>query len=125
MPRIVPPGLDASECGNPTRGTIELEKPNRMNARTDLKTEPQNALEAEVAALIVQALNLEIAAPDIDPNAPLFREGLELDSIDMLEIALEVSKRYGFQLRSDDTDNARIFASLRALTAHIDTHRAK
>jgi acyl carrier protein len=96
-----------------------------MNARTDLQSESQSALEAEVANLIVQALNLEIAAPAIDPNTPLFREGLELDSIDMLEIALEVSKRYGFQMRSDDTDNARIFASLRALSAHIESNRTK
>lgn len=85
----------------------------------------KNPLEEEVAALIVSALNLEIAAPAIAPNAPLFREGLELDSIDMLEIALEVSKRYGFQLRSDDAENVRIFASLRALSAHIEKSRTK
>lgn len=82
-------------------------------------------LEQEVAQLIVDALNLEVGAADIDPQAPLFREGLELDSIDMLEIALEVSKRYGFQLRSDDADNARIFASLRALAEHIGKSRTK
>ena len=85
----------------------------------------KNPLEEEVAALIVSALNLEIAGPAIGPNAPLFREGLELDSIDMLEIALEVSKRYGFQLRSDDAENVRIFASLRALSAHIEKSRTK
>ena len=96
-----------------------------MNARADPVVDPKTALEIEVAELIVQALNLEIGAPDIDPNAPLFRDGLELDSIDMLEIALEVSKRYGFQLRSDDADNSRIFACLRALAAHIATQRTK
>lgn len=85
---------------------------------------PQN-LEYEVARLIVEALNLEIAAEKIDPDAPLFREGLGLDSIDMLEIALAVSKEFGFQLRSDDADNDRIFASLRALTAHIEQKRTK
>lgn len=85
----------------------------------------KNPLEQEVAKLIVDALNLEIGPDEIDPNAPLFREGLELDSIDMLEIALEVSKRYGFQLRSDDADNARIFASLAALAAHIAEKRTK
>lgn len=83
----------------------------------------KTSLESEVATLIVEALNLEIAPADIDPQAPLFREGLELDSIDMLEIALEVGKRYGFQLRSDDADNVRIFQSLRSLAAHIETHR--
>jgi acyl carrier protein len=83
------------------------------------------AFESELAALIVQALNLEISPDEIDPKAPLFGEGLGLDSIDMLEIALAVSKKYGFKLRSDDADNERIFASLRALTAHIEKHRTK
>jgi acyl carrier protein len=81
-------------------------------------------LEAEVAQLIVEALHLEITAEAIDPEAPLFGEGLGLDSIDALEIALAVSRRYGFQLRSDDERNHRIFASLRALTAHIEKNRA-
>ncbi|HKI65169.1 MAG TPA: phosphopantetheine-binding protein [Burkholderiales bacterium] len=83
------------------------------------------AFESELAELIVQALNLEIRPDEIDPEAPLFGEGLGLDSIDLLEIALAVSKKYGFKLRSDDADNARIFASLRALTAHIEKHRTK
>ena len=83
------------------------------------------AIESELAALIVQSLNLEIRPDEIDPDAPLFGDGLGLDSIDMLEIALAVSKKYGFKLRSDDADNERIFASLRALTAHIEKHRTK
>jgi len=83
------------------------------------------AFESELAALIVQALNLDIGPEEIDPEAPLFGDGLGLDSIDMLEIALAVSKKYGFKLRSDDADNERIFASLRALTAHIEKHRTK
>ena len=83
------------------------------------------AFESELAALIVQALNLEIRPQEIDPDAPLFGAGLGLDSIDLLEIALAVSKKYGFKLRSDDADNERIFASLRALTAHIEKHRTK
>ncbi len=81
------------------------------------------SLEAELARLIVDALHLETAPEEIDPEAPLFGEGLGLDSIDALEIALAVSKRYGFQLRSDDERNHRIFGSLRALSAHIETHR--
>lgn len=80
--------------------------------------------EAEVAKLIVEALNLEVTPEEIDPEAPLFGEGLGLDSIDALEIALAISKRYGFQLRSDDERNHRIFASLRALSAHIEKNRA-
>lgn len=83
------------------------------------------ALERELADLFVQALNLEIAAAEIDPAAPLYGEGLGLDSIDILEVALEVSQRYGFQLRSDDENNQKIFASLRSLAAHVAQHRTK
>jgi len=80
--------------------------------------------EIEVANLIVEALNLEdVSAGDINPEAPLFREGLGLDSIDALELAMSVSSKYGFQLRSDDPDNSRIFSSLRALTRHIEENR--
>ncbi len=82
-------------------------------------------LEREVAQLIVDALNLEMTADEIDPDAPLFGDGLGLDSIDILEVALVVSKKYGFQLRSDDDDNVRIFQSLRSLSRHIGRHRVK
>lgn len=87
--------------------------------------ETVDTLLPEVAALIVEALNLEMGPEEIDPDAPLFGDGLGLDSIDVLEIALVISKRFGFQLRSDDADNARIFSSLRALTAHIASQRTK
>jgi acyl carrier protein len=86
-------------------------------------TTPQIALQNEVAALLVEALNLDITPESIDPQAPLYGEGLGLDSIDILEVALVVSQRYGFQLRSDDQDNVRIFTSLASLTEHIATHR--
>ncbi|MDA8129515.1 MAG: phosphopantetheine-binding protein [Betaproteobacteria bacterium] len=89
---------------------------------------PQHTVDAllpEVARLIVEALNLEMAPEDIEPDAPLFGDGLGLDSIDVLEIALVISKHYGFQLRSDNADNVRIFASLRALTAYIASQRTK
>lgn len=80
--------------------------------------------ERELAEVIVAALNLEdVAAADIDPEAPLFGDGLGLDSIDALEIALEVSKRYGVQIRAEDEDNRKIFASLRSLSGHIQQHR--
>ncbi len=82
-------------------------------------------LEREVADLIIENLNLEGVTPDaIDPEAPLFEEGLQLDSIDALELALVVSGQYGFQLRADDSDNTRIFASLRELSAHIGAKRS-
>lgn len=80
--------------------------------------------ERALAELIVAALNLEdVAATDIDPEAPLFGDGLGLDSIDALEIALEISKRYGVQIRAEDEDNRKIFASLRSLSGHIQQHR--
>lgn len=85
----------------------------------------QTAAERELAELLVEALNIESTSADaIDPEAPLFGDGLGLDSIDALELALAISKRYGFQLRSDNDDNRRIFANLRALTAHVEQHRA-
>ncbi len=85
----------------------------------------QTAAERELAELIVENLNLEdVEAASIDPEAPLFGDELGLDSIDALEIALAVSRRYGFQLRSDNPDNQRIFTSLRTLSAHIEQQRA-
>ncbi len=84
----------------------------------------QTPAELALAELIVAAVNLEDVRPsDVDPEAPLFGDGLGLDSIDALEIALEISKRYGVQLRADDEENRRIFASLRALAAHVETQR--
>ena len=85
------------------------------------------ALERELAELFVEALNLELAAGGIDPAAPLFGDGLGLglDSIDILEVALEVSHRYGFQLRSDDERNRDIFQSLRSLAAHVAQRRTR
>ena len=86
---------------------------------------PQSPAEHDLAELLVASLNLEgVAAAEIDPDAPLFGEGLGLDSIDALELALAISKQYGFQLRSDNDANRRIFASLRALSAHVEQHRA-
>jgi acyl carrier protein len=80
--------------------------------------------EFEVAELIVNSLNLEdVRAGDIQPEAPLFNDGLGLDSIDALELAMAISKQYGFQLRSDNPDNVNIFSSLRALTQHIQKYR--
>jgi acyl carrier protein len=79
--------------------------------------------ELELANLIVAALNLDVPAAEIDPTAPLYNEGLGLDSIDILEIALVISKTYGIKVRSDDENNSKIFSSLRALSGHIQKHR--
>jgi acyl carrier protein len=84
-----------------------------------------SAEEKELAKLIVTALNLEIKADEIDPEAPLYGEGLGLDSIDILELSLAISKTYGVQLKSDDADNGKIFSSLRSLNQHIQQHRSK
>lgn len=79
----------------------------------------RTAQEAELARLIVAALNLEVRANEIDPEAPLYGEGLGLDSIDMLEIALVVSKEFGVKLRANDENNEKIFSSLRSLNLYI------
>ncbi|GAA6143091.1 phosphopantetheine-binding protein [Hydrogenophaga sp. 5NK40-0174] len=86
-------------------------------------TQSVESLMPEVAALIVEALNLEMTPGDIDPDAALVGDGLDLDSIDVLEMALVISKQYGVQLKAGEEDNVRIFASLRSLTEHIAAHR--
>lgn len=83
------------------------------------------AEEKELAQLMVTALNLEVSADEIDPDAPLYGEGLGLDSIDILELSLAISKKYGVQIKADDADNNRIFSSLRSLSQHIQQHRGK
>ena len=84
----------------------------------------QQPLEQEVAQLIVDTLQLEIDPGEIDPEAPLFGEGLGLDSIDALELSLAVSQKYGIELKSDDVRNGDIFASLRNLVGHIQASKA-
>ncbi|MDI1258451.1 phosphopantetheine-binding protein [Aquabacterium sp.] len=84
-----------------------------------------SALELELTELIIQSLNLEFTVAEVDPSGPIYGEGLGLDSIDILEIALVVSKKYGFQLRSDDERNVQIFGSLRSLAQHVGAHRTK
>lgn len=84
-----------------------------------------DALERELAELLVHSLNLEVAAQDVDPTAQLYGDGLGLDSIDILELALEVSQRYGFQLRADDENNHQVFTNLRTLAAHVAQQRTR
>ena len=85
----------------------------------------ESQLESEVARLIVQTLNLKIEPSQIQPEQPLFGEGLGLDSIDALELALAISQSYGYQIRSDDSETLAIFASLRSLSASIKQKRTK
>jgi len=83
------------------------------------------ALQLEIADLMVQALNLDVPAAEIKPDEPLYGDGLGLDSIDILEVALVVSKRYGLQLKADSDDNHRIFGSLRSLTEYVAAHKTR
>ena len=88
--------------------------------------EALSPFELEVARLLVETLHLEDIQPEgIAPEEPSFGEGLGLDSIDALELALAISKTYGFQLRSEDKENRRIFASLRALSEHVAQQRTR
>ena len=91
-----------------------------MTEPTTLTLEAQ---ERALAQLIVETLNLDVAVATIDVNAPLFGEGLGLDSIDMLEISLAVSQRYNVKLRADDASNNQIFRSLASLNHYIQQHR--
>jgi len=89
-----------------------------------MSLEALSTFELEVARLLVETLHLEDIKPeDIAPEAPLFNEGLGLDSIDALELALAISKSYGFQMRSEEQQNQQVFSSLRALSAHIAEQR--
>ena len=83
------------------------------------------ALQREVAELIIESLNLEVTSDQITPDSPLYGDGLGLDSIDVLEVALVVSKRYGLQLRDESVNNKHIFSSLRNLSDYIATKRIR
>ncbi|MCC7220026.1 MAG: acyl carrier protein [Candidatus Contendobacter sp.] len=88
--------------------------------------EALSPFELEVARLLVETLHLEEVQPEaVQPEEALFGEGLGLDSIDALELALAIAKTYGFQLRAEDQNNRRIFASLRALSQHIAQQRTR
>lgn len=85
--------------------------------------ENKTILQLEIAELMVQALNLDVTAVEIDPDAPLYGDGLGLDSIDILEVALVVSKRYGLQLKADSENNHQIFSSLRHLADYVAANK--
>ena len=81
----------------------------------------QTEQEAQLACLIIESLNLEDVNPgDIDPEEALFGEGLGLDSIDALELALAITQKYGVQLKADDNDVQEVFSTLRSLNAFIE-----
>ena len=95
-----------------------------VTSETAPQADALSAQELELARLIVTTLKMDIEPAQVCPNAPLYGDGLGLDSIDVLEIALAVSKAYGVKLRSDDKNNTKIFSSLRSLSQHIHAHRA-
>ena len=85
-----------------------------------------DSLEAEVKNMIIEVLELEdITAAEIDLEAPLFVEGLGLDSIDALELGVAIYKRYGIRLSADSEDSRRYFASVRSLSDMIASQRTK
>jgi acyl carrier protein len=94
-----------------------------MSSQPDAQTEADPAFVSELGSLIVATLDLDMDPASIDPAAPLYGDGMGLDSIDILEIALAVSKRYGVQLRADDANNQRIYSSLQHLANHVQTLR--
>lgn len=85
----------------------------------------QTPEQAELAEILVEALNLEdIEAGEIDPSMPLFGDGLGLDSIDALEIALAISQKYGVQMQAEDESTRNAFATLAALTEFVGANKA-
>lgn len=79
----------------------------------------------EIKELIIETLMLQDMTPDdIDEHAPLLVEGLGLDSIDVLELAMAINKRYGVKTKADDAQNRHIFASASNLAAFVAEQRA-
>ncbi|MBK8265414.1 MAG: acyl carrier protein [Nannocystis sp.] len=92
---------------------------------TETSPEAIAALELELKALIIESLMLQDMTPEeIDSEAPLLVDGLGLDSIDVLELAMAIQKRYGVKTRADDAQNRQIFASVANLARHIAESRA-
>jgi acyl carrier protein len=104
---------------------LNHQTPTNINSETADAIASTTELQREVAQLMVECLNLEVTADQISADDPLYEDGLGLDSIDVLEIALVVSKRYGLQLRDDNVDNHHIFSSLRNLSDYITTKRIR
>lgn len=83
-------------------------------------------LNHEIKTMIIDSLDLEdIEVDEIDDEAPLFIDGLGLDSIDALEIGLALQKQYGIKLKSDSEETRQHFASVNALAALVESNRTK
>ena len=106
-------------------GATVANQDSMSNADLVVASPEQSASEQALARMIVSVLQLEVEPDAIEPEARLFVDGLGLDSIDALELALAISRAHGFELRSDDARNQQIFHSLRSLAAHIEAHRTR
>ncbi len=83
-----------------------------------------NDFENEIKELIVEALLLDDVKPvEIESEAPLFIEGLALDSIDALELAIAIDRKYGVKIDAEAENTREIFMSVRALAAHVAKER--
>ena len=96
---------------------------NASNASSSSSTAPDTFV-TELATLIIDSLGLEMSADEVNAATPLYGEGLGLDSIDILELSLTISKKFGIQLKSDDPNNKQIFSSVGSLATHIMAHKA-
>ena len=77
-------------------------------------------VQEEIKQLIIDALDLEDVKPaDIDPQAPLFVDGLGLDSIDALELGVAIKKKYNISFSAEDKDNRKHFATVAALADFV------
>ncbi len=84
----------------------------------------QTAAELAMAELLVEVLNLEdIEANEIDPDDALFGDGLGLDSIDALEIALAISQQYGVEMKAEDENTKQAFTTLKSLCDFVESHK--
>lgn len=82
-------------------------------------------MENELKQLIIDTLDLEdISVDDIDSHAPLFNDGLGLDSIDALELGLAIRKKYTIKIDAEKEDVVKIFASVSALAEYIQAARS-
>jgi acyl carrier protein len=94
-----------------------------MPTSNERDMQEQSANEFELAKLLVESLNLEDVEPSaIEPDEPLFDEGLGLDSIDALELALAITQKYSIQLKAEDANMQNAFGTLRSLNAYIEEH---
>ena len=107
------------------RAYIVLYAPHEPMDRVGLRM-AISEFEQEIGSMIVETLNLQgVAVDDIDPEQPLFRDGLGLDSIDALELSLAISRQYGVQIKTENTDVAQVFASMRSLSEYIQINRQR